>query len=231
MKITTSAYNDMLKTVGSRPAESGGLLFGSRTDWVVTKFLYDKNAETTRSSYTFDVGYLNPMMEKLADEGLQLLGFFHSHPSGAKQLSEPDRIYFGRQFKNIPVDKFYVPLMFPAVDGTYDFIPYVFHKDGRVEEATLELVPDDYQKYVTPVEAEITTEDVTASTVEIEDEVEIVTTSNDEIETETATIPSFSFSNYHRILWSVFYTGLLVFSLWVLFFFYKYMSNILNSMI
>lgn len=217
----------MLKTVGSRPAESGGLLFGSRTDWVVTKFLYDKNAKTTSNSYSFDVGYLNPKMDELAEEGLQLLGFFHSHPQGYKQLSAPDKTYFERQFKNIPVDQFYAPLMFPAVDGAYDFIPYVYHKDGRIEQATLELVPDDYASYITPVK-ETVAEDVPATTTE-EDQEEIEAITSDSKEPNKAT--RFSFRIYYRILWSLFYTGLLAFSLWVLLFFYKYMSNLLNQML
>lgn len=214
----------MLKTVGSRPAESGGLLFGSRTDWVVTKFLYDKNAKTTSSSYSFDVGYLNPKMDELAEEGLQLLGFFHSHPQGYKQLSTPDKTYFERQFKNIPVDQFYVPLMFPAVDGTYDFIPYVYHKDGSIEKVTLELVPDDYANYLAPVKETVAEDIPVATTEDYQEEIEV-----DRIEPSKVT--RFSFRMYYRILWSAFYTGLLAFSLWVFFFFYKYMLNLLNQMI
>jgi len=208
MKITTTAYNDMLKTVGSRTAESGGLLFGSRTDWVVTKFLYDENAKTTSSSYSFDVGYLNPMMDKLAEEGLQLLGFFHSHPQGYKQLSAPDKTYFQRQFKNIPVDKFYVPLMFPAVEGSYDFIPYVYHKDGRVEQVTLELVPDVYTDYVT-------------AKSDREKETPIALT-------QKSPVPKLS-TAYGYILWNILLTGLLLFALGMLKQIYTYFSHLLNS--
>lgn len=143
-RITLSAYHQMIRSVGSRPAESGGLLFGSREDWVVTKFLFDRDAETSKTTYSFNVGYLNLMIEKLGEEGLQLLGFFHSHPSYCRELSMADREYFQSQFKNIPVDRFLTPLMFPAVDGVYDFIPYIYHKDGRVEQTPLEILPDDY---------------------------------------------------------------------------------------
>ncbi len=148
-RITTSAYHEMLTTVGSQKAESGGLLFGSRRDWVITKFLFDKDAHTTASTYTFNVGYLNPMIEKLRNEqGLELLGFFHSHPQGYKQLSGPDKEYFMRQFNNIKVDKFLVPLMFPATDGTYDFRPYIIYRDGCIQESELDIMPDDYARYV-----------------------------------------------------------------------------------
>lgn len=147
-RITTSAYHELLKTVGSQPCESGGLLFGSRKDWVITKFLFDKNAETTRSTYSFNVGYLNPMIERLGNQGLQLLGFLHSHPQGYKQLSHPDKEYFLRQFNNIDVDKFLVPLVFPATDGVYDFKAFVIYRDGRIEETELDIMPDDYATYI-----------------------------------------------------------------------------------
>lgn len=201
MKITTSAYTEMLQTVGSRPAESGGLLFGSRKDWVVTRFLYDKNAKTTQSSYSFNVSYLNPMIDKLSEEGLQLLGFFHSHPHGYKQLSQPDINYFKKQFGNIPVDRFLVPLMFPATDGTYDFIPYVFHKDGTVEQTQLELLPDDYHRY-----------SITEATENLE-------------KVKTKAIP---FMAYYQLLWSVFLTGFVVFSIAMLYQLFVHFSNLLN---
>ena len=65
MQITTSAYQEMLKTSGSRKAESGGLLLGSREDYVVRYFLFDKDAKTTDTSYTFNAPYLNKMLQKL----------------------------------------------------------------------------------------------------------------------------------------------------------------------
>jgi len=197
----------MLKTVGSLPAEAGGLLFGSRTDWVITKFLYDKDAETTCSTYSFNVGYLNPMIDKLDDEGLQLLGFVHSHPPNAKRLSEPDKKYFLSQFDNISVDKFLVPLMFPAVDGTYDFVPYVIYKDGRVEQSDLELLPDNHQRFV-----------------------QVPPERLPPIPTEAGVVvsPVNMFSRYYRILWSTFLTGLLLLSLCLMRFFYLYLKHTLT---
>lgn len=209
MKITTSAYNDMIKTVGSRPAEAGGLLIGSRTDWVVTRFLYDKDAKTTTTSYSFNAPFLNSQLDKLADEDLQLLGFFHSHPQGCRELSTPDREYFKRQFKNIPVDKFLTPLMLSAVDGSYDFIPYVFHKDGRTQEVELEVVPDNYKDYLA-TDTKVTTE----------------------VEVPVAPVPmAIAYrlvAFYKALLWMVLLTGLVCFTLAMLTELYTYFANLLN---
>lgn len=197
----------MLQTVGSRPAESGGLLFGSRKDYVITKFLFDKDAETTRNTYSFNVGYLNPMIEKLGEEGLQLLGFVHSHPKAYKRLSEPDRDYFQRQFKNIPVDKFLTPLMFPATDGTYDFIPFVIYKDGTVERTELDILPDDYSTYV-------------VSDIEV---------ASPEYPTLTKKRKAFPFSRYLLILFSIFLTGAVIFVLGTMKIIYQHLECILNT--
>ena len=204
-RITTSAYTELLRTVGSTPAEAGGLLFGSRKDWVVSKFLFDKDAETTRSTYSFNVGYLNPMIDKLSEEGLQLLGFLHSHPTYCKDLSGPDREYFQRQFKNIPVDKFLTPLMFPATDGTYDFIPYVYHKDGRIEKTELDIMPDDFANYL-------------VSDIKVQAP-ELVLHEMKE---------GFTFQKYFMILVSVFITGVALFILGSLAKIFKHLECILN---
>ncbi len=149
-QITTGAFEHILKTAGSRAAESGGLLLGSREDNVVRYFLFDKDAKTTSTSYTFNAPYLNEMLQKLWDEKkLELLGFCHTHPTSYKELSEQDKRYFKEQFEHMDVDMLLTPLMFTAKDGAYDFIPYVTHRDGRVEKTTLEILPDTYHRYTT----------------------------------------------------------------------------------
>jgi proteasome lid subunit RPN8/RPN11 len=145
IKITRSALKDIIGTVGSLPAESGGLLFGSRDNFVIQKFLFDKNAKTTRASYTFDIEYLNPMIKKIWDEeGLALIGFLHSHP-GLETLSTPDEEYFAKTFEYIQVDQLITPIVLTQKDGGFEMFCHVFYKDTmKAEEASYEVVPDDY---------------------------------------------------------------------------------------
>lgn len=217
-QIITSAYQEMLKTAGSRKAESGGLLLGSRKDYVVQYFLFDKDAETTGTSYTFNAPYLNEMLQKLWDEQkLELLGFFHTHPTKYKQLSPQDKKYFKEQFKHIKVDKFLTPLMFTAKDGEYDFIPFVVHRNGEVEKTTLEILPDDYSEYATPQldvdgvrqTAELILEKVTA----LENQSKVLIESNEEITEEDSFVfflNNFPFKKFRIFLFSFF---LLVFTI------------------
>jgi len=147
-QITTSAYNEIIKKIGSKTAEQGGVLMGK--DGIITDFIHDKHAKTTGGTYQLNTPYLNPLIKNLIAQGKEFLGILHSHPIGYGQLSAQDKSYFKSQFKNFEgLEKMYTPIVFSAKDGEFHFYPYVFHKNGRIEEARLEIVPDNYAKYLT----------------------------------------------------------------------------------
>jgi len=117
-------------------------------DGIITDFIFDENAHTTGSTYSLNVSYLNPLIKEMKQQGKQLLGVIHSHPYGAFELSNPDKEYFMSQFKNFPdLDFMYTPIVFSAKQEEFAFFPYVFHKDGTVETAELEILPNDYEQY------------------------------------------------------------------------------------
>lgn len=147
LKITTDVYQNIVKTIGSSIPEKGGILLGK--DGVITDFVFDENAETTGSTYSLNIAYLNPIIQEKKQEGKQLLGIIHSHPNGCSQLSAPDKHYFLSQFKNFPdLDYLFTPIVFSAKQGEFEFFPHVFHKDGTVETAELEILPNDYEEYL-----------------------------------------------------------------------------------
>ena len=146
-RITTDAYQEIVKKIGSQEPEKGGILMGK--DGVVTDFIFDKAAATTRSTYTLNVAYLNPIIKELKQQGKQLLGISHSHPNNYAKLSDPDREYFSSQFKNFPnLEYMYTPIVFSAKQDEFEIFPYVFYKNGNIEIAELEIVPNDYCQYV-----------------------------------------------------------------------------------
>ena len=150
LKITTDAYQSIVKKIGSGIPEKGGILLGK--DGVITDFVFDENAETTGSTYSLNVAYLNPIIIEKKQEGKQLLGIIHSHPFGCSSLSAPDKHYFLSQFKNFPdLDYLFTPIVFSAKQGEFEFFPHVFHKDGTVETAELEIHPNDYEQYLEEV--------------------------------------------------------------------------------
>ena len=145
--ITTSAYQQIVKTLGSKIPEQGGILVGK--DGVITDFVHDEFAETSSSTYSLNINYLNPIIKKFKQDDKELLGIIHSHPYGCRKLSRQDQEYFaGVLDKAKDVDYLFTPIIFSAKQEEFHIFPYVFYKDGTVEEVELEIIPNDYDKYI-----------------------------------------------------------------------------------
>lgn len=72
--------------------ETGGIL-GVDGNGVVTKFYPDVTGVTTENNYIPDVNKLNEIIREWATEGIAFVGFVHTHPKGAAQLSSCDVSY------------------------------------------------------------------------------------------------------------------------------------------
>lgn len=140
-ELTQAAYDDIRRTIGERPAESGGILLGSRKDYKALRFLFDPSGSRTRGGYDPDVKYINrKIKEAWEEEGLELVGFVHSHPPGVTRLSGDfgnnigDLGYLKAIFEAIPaLEHFLVPLVFTVPDtGRFSMIPYIA-KRGEAE--------------------------------------------------------------------------------------------------
>ncbi|MBL7738450.1 MAG: ThiF family adenylyltransferase [Chitinophagaceae bacterium] len=151
--ILESAYQEIANTVGRRPAESGGILLGSREDFVVQKFVFDHKGSMSAGAYDPNTEFLNKVVKKEWNENkLAFLGFLHSHPRGLSRLSGDwggnvgDIGYMKAILKAIPdLKKFLVPIIFsPADGGELTFFPYIAYP-GREENyftGNLKLIKD-----------------------------------------------------------------------------------------
>lgn len=164
--ITESAYEDILQTVGKRKAESGGILLGSREDYVVRKFVFDYTGSMSSAAYDPDIDYINKVIKKEWKENqLELLGFIHSHPRGISRLSGDwgnntgDIGYMKAIFRAIEsLKKFLVPIMFSPKDGgPLEIFPYMAYR-GEEENyfaGELTIIKDDeYIVTQNPIEKE-----------------------------------------------------------------------------
>lgn len=152
--ICQSAYDEIMRTVGSRGPESGGILLGSREDFVVQKFIFDANGSTSYAAYDPDVQFLNKTIkEEWANNGLALLGFIHSHPRGIERLSGDygnntgDLGYIRGILRAIPdLKKFLTPIMFSQADGKgpMTFFPYIAYrgKEENYQSGELTIIKD-----------------------------------------------------------------------------------------
>ncbi|MDV3000928.1 MAG: hypothetical protein N5P05_002534 [Chroococcopsis gigantea SAG 12.99] len=148
MRFTEESYKAIKNTVGKKPAETGGILLGSRDDSIVRKFVFDDKGSTSRGGYDPDVDSLNRIIKwEWERNGLALLGFLHSHPSGVRRLSGDwgngygDLGYVRKIFRAIPaLDKFLVPIVFSSADTKFEIIPYIVYRNNVENYLQTELV-------------------------------------------------------------------------------------------
>jgi [CysO sulfur-carrier protein]-S-L-cysteine hydrolase len=120
------------------PNESCGMLAGK--DGTVEKVLCMKNAKPGPDYYEMDPEEQFRVMKDIRDAGLQMIGLFHSHPSGQAYPSGVDveQAYWpGTQLPNYP-DAVYViiSLMDRARPVTRGFSI----EEGKVTEVTVNVV-------------------------------------------------------------------------------------------
>jgi proteasome lid subunit RPN8/RPN11 len=184
MKITTSAFNTIVKTLGSITAEQGGIGVGK--DGIVTDFIHDVHARTTGGTYELNTPYLNPKLKEFDKQNKELLAIIHSHPNGYSKLSPQDRRYFKSQFKNFPdLEKLYTSIIFSAKDGEFHFYPYAMYRDGTVKEEVLEILPDNYLEFLAKKPNKV------EKAVEIPAKKETVHTQTEVIKTEKEVVINF----------------------------------------
>ena len=147
MRFTNNAYHDIINTVGSRRAESGGLLFGNLEDFIVREFVFDEKAQASFGSYTFDIKFLNKEIKRLWEEKqLACIGFLHSHPGFMRTPSGADMTYFREAFDWMPREKYLVPIVSTLPDGGFNLNPCVLiYGDMNITIASkIELVVETY---------------------------------------------------------------------------------------
>jgi len=113
--LSSFAAGEIMRTIGARDPESGGILLGPIGRPEVTDFYFDPKGTCTGATYTPHHQSLRRMMrEEWMPAGIDLKGFVHSHPRGARSLSPGDLSYIGRLLRANPdMDRFVAPVVFP----------------------------------------------------------------------------------------------------------------------
>lgn len=139
-----SVHDQIAATVGSIPAESGGMLGGRRNSSTVEHFFRDDAGATTATTYYPDMAAVNRQLrEQWNPAGVNLLGFIHSHPRGSASPSMHDRDYSRRIITAIPA---MTRMLLPIVQSVGDGTPFALHswsvdRDG----ARFDLRPTPYE--------------------------------------------------------------------------------------
>src|SRR6266566_1167518 len=82
LHLTPAVLTQIKETIGSRKAETGGILGGNRTTGEVTHFCFDEvPQERSGVAYTPNIAALNSVIKgEWKPQGIEFLGSVHSHP-------------------------------------------------------------------------------------------------------------------------------------------------------
>ncbi len=133
LRITRAALANIRETIGTHPAETGGMLGGDRDRGLITSYCFDTSARISGATYSPDHNYLSALLrDKWNPAGLKLMGFVHSHPRGCRRPSEGDRLYAQRILDaNESIDVLFLPIVMNPRDGDeFEFHPFVVVRDG-----------------------------------------------------------------------------------------------------
>jgi len=91
--ITPQVWNEMRRTIGSSPAETGGVLGSGDNGRTIDHYYFDSTAYTTAGTYTPNIDAVNKVVARWNDQGIRFVGFIHSHPKGNTAPSAEDIKY------------------------------------------------------------------------------------------------------------------------------------------
>ena len=142
--MTEDIFNEIKKTIGKFPAETGGIL-GMQGD-KINKYFYDEAPNWgTRVSYTPNHKAINKVLsEKWTPSGTIYMGAVHSHPVWLNSPSLGDEDYAKRLLDHIMnFDKakpyFYIPIVLSSAD-TDEFRIYSYIACYRNEKFCIEAI-------------------------------------------------------------------------------------------
>ena len=142
LKILSSVWEEIYKTLGTFPPEQGGILGG--TFDTVTKFYFDSDAKRDSAHYYPSAKQLNDVLKDWYQEGTQFLGIIHSHQFGDMRLSPRD-IAVAREIigKNSSLCEH---LFFPIISSEFDskaFSGTVYRiSPDRVDQEMIYIIKD-----------------------------------------------------------------------------------------
>lgn len=143
--------------IGDRFAEHGGVLGGHRTDGVVRTFHFDCAARRSAATYSPDTASLRRLFQQdWNPQGINMLGFVHSHPPGIARPSGGDLVYAERILAvNPSLARLLLPIVVSSADtGAFELVPYAAVRDacGGVRAVALTLILGTFSAIETSVE-------------------------------------------------------------------------------
>lgn len=129
-----NVFEEVVKTIGSRHAESGGAIGGNDCGNTVSHFHFDMSSHNSAVTYSPDYKLLNRLFKsKWNPEGVRLRGFIHSHPGLMGRPSCGDEVYAERILQAIDdLDCLWLPIVNTVSDtGIFRMTPWVAYRRSK----------------------------------------------------------------------------------------------------
>lgn len=109
--IRQNVYDEIRSALGVRKPECGGVL-GAHPGEPISKFYFDFSGNSTDDAYTPDYERINELLEKWAEEGVQMVGMIHSHANEGDFPSCGDLFYCEQILRSNPsISDFLLPIV------------------------------------------------------------------------------------------------------------------------
>ena len=130
IRISKSVLKEIALTLGRKRPEQGGILGGKRRGREITHFFFDSEGARSDVTYSPDTKRLNAVTnETWRPDGIEFLGFIHTHPGASARPSGGDLDYARRILDALP--KLEELLLFIATQGRrFEIHPWVVVRDG-----------------------------------------------------------------------------------------------------
>lgn len=102
MIITDLVFEEIRTQIATHPPERGGALYGPKEYPAVSHFEYDKEGDTSASTYVPSSRLITNVAHVERETGLQFKGIIHSHPAGFVRPSHGDQQTVGSFFRLNP---------------------------------------------------------------------------------------------------------------------------------
>jgi molybdopterin/thiamine biosynthesis adenylyltransferase/proteasome lid subunit RPN8/RPN11 len=142
LTITRQVYDQICRTIGRHPAETGGMLGSGDGGNTIDHYYFDHTAITTDATYSPDSEVLNHILSAWNAKGVELAGFIHSHPRGCTAPSQGDARYVKAIMEALDV---HGSLFMPIVqvsnppDGKVEIHPYTFREGMQLLEQPMSV--------------------------------------------------------------------------------------------
>ena len=128
--FTTDVLDEIRRTVGSYPAESGGLFAASPEGNCFDRFYFDSKALTNLAYFEYDVASCSVWMHERAKEGRNVVYIIHSHPKYNTYLSYHDISTGLIHMDFFNADEYYLPIVQPKRDGCFEMYQYRLRREN-----------------------------------------------------------------------------------------------------